>query len=209
MINNKIFIEITEWRIHIRFIKLYILVKEFEYTLRQWVLGWNDKFLIKKQKANIVTAKTIIEIVIEYQKSIWHHYYSHVSHLMIFAVRIYEKALVVLSVHIFLPLYGFCVCIVVCVRVNLSLSSMALACNVSRARGVEAWHLSVTHLLCPSLMMPAWWQITLHACHPLTDRRRERDRKRESEIERERRRRRRKAQLICFYFPTLSQSQPF
>lgn len=57
------------------------------------------------------------------------------SHLMIFAVRIYEKALVVvLSVHIFLPLYGFCVCIVVCVRVNLSFSSMALACNVSRAR---------------------------------------------------------------------------
>lgn len=91
---------------------------------------------------------------------------------------------VVLSVYLVLPVYGFFYgFLFVCVHVNLNLSSIALACNISRARGAEAWHLSVTHLLCPSLMMPAWWQIALHACHPFTDRRRERDR--ESEIERE------------------------
>lgn len=174
----------------------------------QWVFGWNDKFLIEKQKTNIVRAKTNIEMLIGYQKfDYMTPLFSHFTSVWFSCGDLWKSTfVVVLSVYLVLPVYGFSVCIFVCVHVNLNLSSIALACNISRARGAEAWHLSVTHLLCPSLMMPAWWQIALHACHPLTDRRRERDR--ESEIERERRWMNwRKAQLICLYFPTLSQSE--
>ncbi len=94
------------------------------------------------------------------------------------------------SVCIFLPVYGFSMCIFVCVYVNLRLKQHGI--GVQHLSHESGWGVTLYlwHIFCTSLMMPAWWQISLHACHLLTDRRRERDggtvKERERERERER-----------------------